>query len=254
MNIIVFSGTSDGNEIVGKLSKLGHNVIVSVATDYAKDFLIDYDVTVLSGRLDIAKIVQVISQNDVNCIIDATHPYATEVSGNINSAFIQVKENSNSNIEKFRLLREQSLYEEHITLVDDIKTACDKTVAGNVLATTGSKQIHEYTTLVDYKTRLYSRVLPTEESVQLCKKAGLDESKIIQSLGALSVEENVETIRRYNIKNLITKDGGVKGGFPQKSEACKLTDTKLIVIKRPKETTEFYSTDEIFSSILKEIN
>lgn len=253
MNILIFSGTSDGNEIIEQLVNLPVHLIVSVATEYGKKLinninLINKEVEILSQRLNSNEMENVIIEKQIKIVIDATHPYATEVSCNIKEAC------SKTQIKYYRLLREQSQYDAHITLVENIEKACEITVSGNVLATTGSKQIHEYTTLVDYKTRLYSRVLPTEESVQLCKKAGLDESKIIQSLGALSVEENVETIRRYNIKNLITKDGGVKGGFPQKSEACKLTDTKLIVIKRPKETTEFYSTDEIFSSILKEIN
>lgn len=248
MNILIFSGTSDGNEIIEKLSNLPVNLIVSVATEYGKNLVINKEVEILSKRLNSTEIENVIIEKNISIIIDATHPYATEVSSNI-------KEACNKTDKKYhRLLREQSLYDTHITLVENIAQACEITVSGNVLATTGSKQIHEYTTLDNYKNRLYARVLPTEESVELCTRIGLEESRIIQSLGVLSVEENVDTINKLNIKSLITKDGGVKGGFPQKSEACKLTKTKLIVIKRPIENSNYYSVDEILSEVLKEIN
>lgn len=240
MNILVFSGTSDGNEIIEILAKNNHNVYVSVATDYGKDLVVNTDVTILSGRLDVEQISNVITTNAIQIVIDATHPYAVEVSKNIALA--------SSEIRLFRLLREQSLYQNHVVLVDSIFEACKLANLGNVLATTGSKQINEYIGLDDYKNRLFARVLPTEESVTLCTNAGLDLEHIIQSLGALSIEENIATINKYNIKNMITKDGGIKGGFPQKSEACKLTNTKLFVIKRPVELAGL-SIDDILSLI-----
>lgn len=248
MNILVFSGTSDGNEIITKLAKKMYNIFVCVATDYGKELVADGDFTVLSGRLDITQIQNLIVDENINFVIDATHPYAVEVSQNIITACDNI--NSSHFIKLFRLLREQSLYDSHITLVDDIKSACNLCYNGNVLATTGSKQIHEYTVLNDYENRLFARVLPTEESVLLCENIGLFNDNIITSLGALSVEENIDTINNYNIKFMITKDGGVKGGFPQKSQACLLTNTKLFVIKRPVELSGL-SVDEILSKIIE---
>lgn len=229
MNILIFSGTSDGNEIIELLHKKKHNIIVSVATEYGKDLVVKCDAKILSGRLDCIEIEQVLINNSIDYVIDATHPYATEVSKNITQAC------ENKSIQKFRLLRQQSLYESHVTLVDNIAQACKLATNGRVLATTGSKQIAEYTVLNDYQNRLFARVLPTEESVLLCKNAGLQDSQIIQSLGVLTVEQNTQIIKDLNIKTLITKDGGEKGGFPQKSEACKLTNTQLLVIKRPQD-------------------
>lgn len=243
MNILIFSGTSDGNELIENLlSKeddiLKYNIFVSVATEYGKNLVLNRDIEILSGRLNLDEIIDTIKKHQIEYVIDATHPYAVEVSKNISEAC-----KKSEGVKLLRLLREQSLYEEHITLVDDIKSACELALEGNVLATTGSKQINEYIDLHDYKNRLYARVLPTDESVLLCENIGLNNEHIITSLGALSVEENIVTIKQYNIKSMITKDGGIKGGFPQKSEACKLTDTTLYVIKRPIENG--LSKDEI---------
>ncbi len=233
MNILVFSGTSDGNEIIEILANYGHNITVSVATEYGKELVVKCSVNILSGRLNQTEIQQVIFDNSINYVIDATHPYAVEVSKNISQACDFATQNYDFFNEKFRLLREQSLYDNHVVLVDSIGQACKQASVGNVLATTGSKQIAEYVDLQDYQSRLYARVLPTEESVLLCKNFGLQDFQIIQSLGVLSVEENINVINELNIKNLITKDGGEKGGFPQKSEACRITNTNLFVIKRP---------------------
>lgn len=241
MKILIFSGTSDGNELVKTLVEKGYIVLVSVATKYGREFVTDTDATILTGRLNTQEIQELIIENKIECVVDATHPYAVEVSRNIELA------TQSAGVKSYRLLREESLYESHVTLVDSIPNACELATLGNVLATTGSKQIHEYTVLSEYEKRLYARVLPTDESVQLCENIGLAGKHIITSIGALSVEENINTIKQYNIKNMITKDGGVKGGFPQKSEACRLTGVQLFVVKRPSDTG--YSIEEILDII-----
>ena len=46
---------------------------------------------------------------------------------------------------------------------------------------------------------------------------------------------NAATIRQYEIRWLVTKDGGAPGGFPEKSEAAKETGAGLVVLRRPEE-------------------
>ena len=44
---------------------------------------------------------------------------------------------------------------------------------------------------------------------------------------------NLETLRRYAIRSMVTKDGGTAGGFPEKLEAARLCGVQVILVRRP---------------------
>ena len=56
---------------------------------------------------------------------------------------------------------------------------------------------------------------------------------------------NIATIRQYHIRYLVTKDGGIPGGFPEKIRAAKETGTCLVVLQRPEETG--LAANEVFN-------
>ena len=228
--ILIFGGTIDGRELAERLSSDSNiNVTLSVATEFGKA-LIDDKINTIVGRLEKDEIEQLISSFDA--IIDATHPYAKIISKNISDVCKDKK--------VYRLIRDESNLDGVIE-AEDIKDACKKCGEGNILAATGSKEIAQYINL----ERVYARVLPTKESVMLCKMAGLKEENIIESFGKVTVEENLEIIKKYNIKNLITKDGGKRGGFEEKKEAARIAGINFIVIRRPKE--EGYHLEELIA-------
>jgi len=226
--ILIFGGTIDGRELAERLSAdKDLKVTLSVATEFGKS-LIDEGINTIVGRLEKNEIEHLISSFDV--VVDATHPYAKIISKNI----LDVKKDK----KVYRLIRDKSNLDGVIE-AEDIKDACKKCSEGNILAATGSKEIGQYTNI----ERVYARVLPTKESILLCKMAGLKEENIIESFGKTTVEENLEVIRKYNIKNLITKDGGKRGGFEEKKKAAMIAGINFIVIKRPKE--EGYHLEEL---------
>ena len=243
-DLLIFGGTTEGRELAETLSDKGQRVILSVATQYGKEMIPQQSqyLQIKVGRLDHIEMSRIITANGIGIVIDATHPYAVEVSKHIKQAC------GTTMTEYLRLLRDTSGYDEDMTMADTIEESCTMVEDGNVLATTGSKQIGEYTQLVDYKQRLYARVLPTQESIDLCKKAGLDDDHIITSFGVLSVAENMEMMARYQIKTMITKDGGTKGGFGEKRLACKQGNIKCIVVKRPM-VEDGFSMTEILEKI-----
>ena len=54
--------------------------------------------------------------------------------------------------------------------------------------------------------------------------------------GPFSEELNRAIIRQYRIRYLVSKDGGVPGGFPEKAAACRETGAEMILLRRPEET------------------
>ena len=114
---------------------------------------------------------------------------------------------------------------------------------GNILLTTGAKELSAFCSL-DPK-RLFPRVLPSHEGIAACEAAGIPHRNIIAMQGPFSREINIAIIRQYGIRYVVTKDGGVPGGFPEKAEAAKETGTVLIVMRRQEESG--FSKDEVLN-------
>ena len=85
MNVVVFSGTTEGRELSRQLAALGIEVTVSVATPLGQEEQgRTPGVTVRCGRLLPDEMAALLG--DAALCIDATHPYAVEATKNIKAA------------------------------------------------------------------------------------------------------------------------------------------------------------------------
>jgi precorrin-6A/cobalt-precorrin-6A reductase len=75
--------------------------------------------------------------------------------------------------------------------------------------------------------------LPLAESLVACRRAGLPDSAILAVRGPFAVEQNRAAIRSAGAGVVVTKDGGVAGGVPEKVEAARLEGCRLVVVRRP---------------------
>lgn len=267
--VLVFGGTTEGRILTEHLVRMHIDHEVSVATKYGRDILKDIDEdNLLVGRKDEKEIRKVIIDGGFNLVIDATHPFATEVSRQIKNA---CKEQG---VTYLRLLRDTgkkaSCSADHhedfstevytkglsdVVYVDDIHEAIEKLkrVSGNILLLTGSKNLAEIAGgIPDSSKRLYARVLPSEDSIRKCIDAGLSGRQIIAMQGPFSKEMNIATIREVDAKAILTKESGRTGGFDEKIEAAYCCGIKAIVIRNPESVTKdsnSYSMEEILDII-----
>lgn len=228
MKLVIFSGTSDGNRLCQWLSKKNIKADVYVATEYGKQVMPEMEgINVHIGRLNIIQMSEIINYN--TCVVDCTHPYASEVTKNIKTVCKQ------RNAKYLRFLRESLLHDEDIISVknteDAVKWLCN--TRGNVLLTTGSKELEAYTKIPDYQDRLFIRVLPTSSVLQKCELLGFKGSHIIAMQGPFSYEMNVAILKQINAQILVTKDTGKTGGFVEKQQAAKQNNVKILLIERP---------------------
>ena len=239
--ILVFGGTCEGRELVSWLAGRGVSVIAYSATEYGESLLPESSrVLSFAKRLDAEQMVQVMRQEAFSCVVDATHPYAVEVSANIKAAASEL------GLEVMRLVRED-VPEGPWTSVASTDEAA-RLIArrkGNVLLTTGSKDLAAYVQAVpDYKQRLYVRILPVASSLEQADKLGIPASRIIAMQGPFSAELNKALIESLEIETLVTKAAGKAGGFPEKVQAARETGCELLVIDRPVENNQGISLDE----------
>lgn len=228
--ICVFAGTTEGRELTEFLSAQPVSVTACVATEYGETLLTPSpNLTVSARRLTEAEMEEFFASERFNLVADATHPYASEVTENIAAACAA------TGTEYLRLLRSGSLAPEDAVFTEDISQAAAylSTRPGNILLTTGSKELKKFASIRDFENRVYARVLPMEESLRLCREAGLNSAHILAMQGPFSREMNVAMLKAVGAGYLVTKDSGTIGGFDEKIAAAQEAGAKLVVIGRP---------------------
>lgn len=244
----VFSGTSEGRQLADWAEDKGieNDFIFFVATDYGGEMMKEHvNIDVRQGRLTSDEMNDILGYEHIECVIDATHPYATKVTENIKTA-------CNDKFEYLRLYRERiESNMDGLIFADNIEDAVEilNNSTEKILLTTGSKEIAKFRDVIDKENRLIARVLPTVESINLCLDAGIEKRNIIAMQGPFSKEMNIATMRQYDLKTLVTKDTGTVGGFQDKAALSEL-GYRVIIIKRPTDERG-YSMAEIKEIILK---
>ena len=227
MKILLFGGTGEGHELAVWLRDQGIPFTVSVATEYGSTLLPEgMDVHV--GRLDREAMAALMAQG-YTLVVDATHPYAVEVTENIRAAAEAAE------VPYLRLLR-QSDREDQCRKAKDMAQAADilKELPGNILLTTGSKDLIHFAQ-PGLRERCCPRVLPMADSLERCIALGFPPKNIICMQGPFSKEMNVATVHQYHISVLVTKDTGGYGGFREKAEAAREAGCELLVVERPRQ-------------------
>ena len=171
-----------------------------------------------------------IKKNNINKIIDATHPYAIEVSKN---AIQCAKE---LNIDYLRYERKSLIEDisyENKYIVSSIEEACKiaREKGRNIFIGTGSKNLPKIVELIPDRN-LIVRVLPTSDVILSCESLGLNADNIIAMKGPFSQSINEEFYKHYNVDIVVTKESGIAGGFLEKVNACETLQIPVVIITR----------------------
>ena len=227
--ICVFAGTTEGREVVSFLQGQAE-VYACVATEYGQTLLPRGEqVTVSAVRLSQEEMEALFRAHRFDLVIDATHPYADVVTRNICAACAA------TGTQYHRLLRADCAAGENAVYVPDIDGAVAylAETQGTILLTTGSKELHRFASLPDFAQRTYARVLPMEQSLQLCREAGLQPSHILAMQGPFSVEMNTAMLKSTGAAYMVTKSSGIAGGFEEKISAAAAAGVTSVIIGRP---------------------
>ena len=161
--ILIFGGTTEGRLLAQALSRRGVPAAVSVATVLGAEELSGLPgITPLVGRRTAEEMAALLSGYD-KCV-DATHPYAREVSANIRSAC------RSAGVPLRRLLRRSSELPPGSILAGSPEEAAQllQSREGNVLLAIGAKGVSAFSGLDP--ERLYPRVLPVEIGRASCRE------------------------------------------------------------------------------------
>lgn len=256
---LVAAGTTEAREAIETLCSAGYHVLATVATALGADVLADLKEHNASDMLDIeiGRKNQENFENDIcnygiKYVVDATHPFAKEVTETLRGA-CEACESNGYPVRYIRYLRETLKYDyEHIIFVPDAKSAAEVLLKmpGRFLLTTGANTIDVYMQYIpDFNQRGFVRVLHTEASIKRCQDMGVKSSQVIAKNPPFSEEDNVKLLKTLDIQVLVSKDSGKIGGLPEKINAAKRLNIPVILIQRPEDVMGV-STPE---SLMKEV-
>lgn len=227
---IVFAGTTEGYALCEFLAENRVSVYACAATEYGGSLLQENEfLHVSAGRLKTEDMEELFRKENPEIVLDATHPYAAEVTKNIRTAC------ESAGVLYQRILRPEGEKNSEAIYVESTEEAAAflSGTEGNIFLTTGSKELAKFTGIPDYKERLFARVLSIPSVIRSCAELGIEGKHLIGMQGPFSTEINEAMLRQFQCSYLVTKDTGLAGGFPEKMEACQRCGVTPVIIGRP---------------------
>lgn len=228
--ILVLAGTREARIIVEVLQQAGQKVLATTVTEYGRQ-LLEENSPVLEGGLTATSLVQLLKEQDIQLVVDATHPFAVQVS----QLAVEVCQQVGVNYVRFER-EETTLPSAHqdVKMVESFAAAAQLAleIVGNVFLTVGANHLETFCRYIP-KERLVVRVLPVLSSLTKCADLGIAPARIIAMQGPFSQELNVALFRQYQAGVIISKESGPTGGTDTKLEAARALGLPVILVQRP---------------------
>ncbi|MFQ7450609.1 MAG: precorrin-6A/cobalt-precorrin-6A reductase [Flavonifractor plautii] len=199
--VLLFGGTGEGRALAEWMVARDIPHTVCVATEYGET-LLPAGAEAHVGRMDSGEMEALMRAGGYSLAVDATHPYAVEVTEHIRAAA------EAAGLPVLRLVRQPD-GGELCRRAKDMAGAADmlEQMPGHVSLTTGSKELHHFAR-PGLAERCYPRVLAHGGLPGAVPDPGLSPKNIICMQGPFSRELNVALLRQYHIQTLVTKDTG----------------------------------------------
>lgn len=225
----LIGGTHESAKIASAIALAHIPCIVSVTTDSAR--LLYPPTPCLSvwvGCITPAQILDFLHQNEIWAILDASHPYAVEIS----QTAIAVAQQQH--LPYLRYERPQlCALNCGETYVDSFETLLSSNyLHGRVLLTVGYRPLHLFQPWQD-KATLFARILPSAIALAAALQSGFTPERLVCIRPPISPELEIALWRQWQIQIVVTKASGSPGGEDIKRRVANELGIQLILIDRP---------------------
>lgn len=244
----VFSGTSDGNALARQIAETGQPVVVSSATDYGAKMaqLNCPGVTVVSGRLGIERRRELLRATSARAIVDATHPYASEMSqqlieltGELALPYLRYERPSQPDSQPAQRCA---------SMAEAAQLAMQH--GNKIFLATGSKDLASFVQ-ASSEHQWFARIAPEPQQLQRAIDLGIPRANLCVMQGPFSQAFNEALWRDWGIDCVVTKESGDAGGYNAKVAAAAALGIPLIVVERPKVDYPTVASD--FATVLEKL-
>lgn len=224
--ILIFGGTTEGRIAAEVCEEAGKTFFYSTKSGLQRVAL--HNGVRLSGAMTREEMSNFCKEKGVRLIVDAAHPFARNLHGEIAKVGLPV-------VRLQRSFGERVAGAVYCKDYDEAVAAMKGEGVSHLLALSGANTIEP---LKDFwKTRMTTfRILDRQESKEQAMLAGLDESHIIyynKDTELPDVDSEEAMMRMVGCDAIITKESGESGGFDAKVEAAKRLGVKVFVVEHP---------------------
>lgn len=226
--ILIFGGTTEGRRAAQTLEEAGRPFWYSTRNSGQEVELVNG--LRVTGGMNPDEISAFCIRNSISVIVDAAHPFATELHRNILQAARHLR------LPVVRYERQYEPHTEDICWCRDYEEAVMQMKAHDIhrlLALTGVQTISR---LRGYWTdnECWMRILDRDSSRETALSEGFPEDHLVY----YEHDETASLIARLHPQAILTKESGRSGGFTEKVEAARAAGVKVFVVERP--TSESY--------------
>lgn len=228
----LIGGTTESAELAKAIASLGLPCIVTVTTAAAEALYPKMPtIRVWVGRLDASQLKQFLQDQRIAAILDASHPYAVEISR------MAIKAATDQQIPYLRFERlavDMQADTSPAISLDSFETLLtgDYLYQQRVLLTVGYKALALFRSWQDRST-LFARILPAITSLEAAIAAGFTSDRIIALRPPVTAELEKALWRHWDISLVVTKASGVAGGEDIKRTVAAELGIPRVVIARP---------------------
>ena len=249
-NVWILSGTADGPILAERLIKLDYVVFISVVSYKAGNvYPFNSKLHIFTGILNNKKeIKDFILKHQINCIVDATHPFAINISKNLMSACNDIS------LPIFRFER-VSKYRSNVEIISNFEDINHELIKNkNILLAIGSRSLNEVARFYsDLGANIFARILATPDSISKGFSSCINHSRLAIINPSNSKSDNIEyyLCKHWMIDYILCRDSG---GYSQIiwDEICLKSNIKLYLLKRPEIQTKaiiFSQYDDLIKKI-----
>jgi precorrin-6A/cobalt-precorrin-6A reductase len=183
------------------------------------------------GRLTAAQIEDFLQQQQILAVLDASHPYAVEIS---NSAIAAAQKRQIPYLRYERPGVDTQLNAPKVIALDNFNTLIDGDYLQRqrVLLTVGYKPLQLFQHWHDQST-LFARILPSAIALEAASTAGFTPDRLICLRPPICADLEIALWRQWKISLVITKASGAAGGEEIKRTVAAELGVPLVVITRP---------------------
>lgn len=221
--LLILGGTQESRELAAKASLIPKlRVIVSLAGKTSQPVTVSAD-TITGGFGGVNGLIAYLRQQKIDFVIDATHPFAAQISQQAAIATQIV------GIPQAMLIRSQwsKTSADHWIEVDNISDAVAilPQVGKRIFLSIGRQDIHLFASLQHLWFLMRMIELPSSE-------IHLPPGQIIQQRGPFTLEAEINQLREYDIDAIVSKNSG--GNATQaKLIAAQQLQIPIVMVKRP---------------------
>ncbi len=266
MKLLILGGTSEAKLLAKQLLTINIEIIYSIAGLVRQP---DLDCKIISGgfsqynnELDKANnssgLTKYLLAEKIDCLIDATHPFATKMSQQAMHSALEI------NIPCISFVRPEweaqaaddwSLLEDENQLLNELALAIN-TGSQNIFYTNGQID-RKLAVELDAMAELNEVFGPAKYIIRSAKETVLPQySQWIQAIGPFNIDDEKSLLEKYEVDLIVCKNSGGEA-TKAKLEAARELGIRVLMLQRPtiaddsrnSINKEFHSLDECFEFI-----